>query len=84
MTIITFKEMTAKELKENTINYEELSPLGKTILDGSDYVVFNGQFIDVYKGNTRIYQFGFSHYSEEEYFGNNGIEYVSNGYELIG
>lgn len=77
MTIITFKELSSKELKEMTLNLEDITPVGKVMLDGSDLAVFNGQFIDIYKGNTRVYQFGFSHYGIDDWFG-------KEGYELIG
>lgn len=77
MIVITFKELSAKELRELTLNPEDLSPLGLVMLDGADRVVFNGQFIDVYKGDTRVYQFGFSHYEENDWYG-------KEGYELIG
>lgn len=77
MIIITYKEMNAKELKEVVLNFDELSTIGKALLDGSDRAVFNGQFIDIYKGNTRVYQFGFSCYGENDWYG-------KEGYELIG
>ena len=77
MTVITFKELNTKELKEVVLNFDELTAMGKALLDGSDRAVFNGQFIDIYKGNTRIYQFGFSYYGENDWYG-------KEGYELIG
>ena len=84
MTIITFKELSAKELKDLTLNKEDLSPTGRTVLDSADTCVFNGQFINVYKNGIRIYEFGFSYWNDEEYFGNDGIIHVEEGYELIG
>jgi len=76
MTVITFKELSSVEIKELTLNIEDLSPLGRTMLDGSDYVVFNGQFIDVYKDGTRVYQFGFTKYETNDWYGKEGYELV--------
>ena len=71
-TIDTY-QTTAEHFRKNfVLNYAELSPLGKTILDGADVVRFNGQFIDVYKGSTRVYQFGFSKYGKNDWYGREG------------
>ena len=78
MTTINFYQTTSDHFRKNfVLNYVELSAIGKTMLDGSDSVTFNGQFIDVYKGSTRVYQFGFSYYGEHDWYG-------KEGYELIG
>lgn len=84
MTTITFKELSAKELKDITLNLEDVSPLGHAILDGADTCVFDGQFINVYKNGTRVYEFGFTYWNNEEYYGNNGLVHVKEGYTLIG
>lgn len=73
-TVITFKTMSVKDLIADTINLDEVSRHGRKILDGSDYVIFNGQFIDVYDDGTRVYHFGFSYYDGQD----------EKGYELIG
>lgn len=82
VTAINFKEMTAKELREVTLNYSELSPMSKAMLDGVDRVVFNGQFLDAYKDDTRVYQFGYTEFIDEEYFDGNVSGYVQYGIEL--
>lgn len=84
MIIIEFKEMTTKELKELTLNIEELTPFGRFLLNGNTTAVVNGQFIDLYLDGKRYFQYGFNYYKDEEYHGEDGLIYVKEGFELIG
>ena len=84
ITVITYKEMPTKELKELTLNPEELSPFGRFLLNGNTKAVVNGQFIDIYLEGKRYYQYGFTYWKDEEYYGNDGLIHVKEGYELIG
>ena len=81
---IDFKKMDTKELRELTLNYNELSALGKTMLDGADRAEFHDQFVVLYKGNTRVYELGFTYFNNEEYTNDDGTFHVNSGYELIG
>jgi len=83
-TVITYKEMPTKELKELTLNPEELSPFGRFLLNGNTKAVVNGQFIDLYLDGKRYYQYGFTYWKDEEYYSNDGLVHVKEGYELIG
>lgn len=76
-TIITFKEIPTSKLKEMTLNIEDLSPFGRFLLNGNTTAVFNGQFIDLYLNGRRYYQYGFSYYGKDDWYG-------KEGYELIG
>ena len=79
MTTINFHQTTSEHFRKNfVLNYVELSAIGKTMLDGSDSIRFNEQFIDVYKGSTRVYQFGYTYFTEDEHW------YGKEGYELEG
>lgn len=77
MTVITFKEMKTTELRDLTLNIEEVTPFGRFLLNGTTTAVFNGQFIDLYLDGKRYYQFGFTYYEEVDFYG-------KAGYELIG
>lgn len=84
LTTITFKEMPTTELRDKTLNLEDLTPFGRFVLNGNTTAVFNGQFIDLYHDGRRYYQFGYTPWINEEYYGDDGLVYVKEGYELIG
>jgi len=76
MTNITYEERPMRTFRSFILNREDISPLGQTMIDGADSAVFNGQFIDIYKGNTRVYQFGFTYYEESDWYGREGVELI--------
>lgn len=76
-SVIDGYEMTADQFKRSfVINYNDITPLGKTMLDGADFVRARDGYINVYKSNTLVYTFGYNYYGENDWYGREGLELV--------
>ena len=66
VTTIEFKEMQTKELRNKTVNLDELTDFGRFLLNGDTIARFDGQFVGLYLDGNKYYEYGFFYDKETD------------------
>jgi len=65
-TVINFKEMPTKELRDKTINLEEISDFGRFLLNGNTTAKFDTHFVGLYLNGRKYFEYSFKYDADKD------------------